>query len=342
MKTISWRCPSNIALVKYWGKTGVQLPCNPSISFTLRHAYTDMAVSYEKTNVTSFTLDFLFENQPNEKFKDKIVKFIHTYWEKLNFLQGFHLHIQSTNSFPHSTGIASSASSMGALALTLCSLEDEIKEKTTATAEFLQKASFWARLASGSACRSVYPHLAVWGATAAVAGSSDHYAVPFTTFHPIFKTYQNRILIVSSKEKTVSSRAGHALMNKHPFAKVRYEQANNHLNNLVVALQTGDIEAFTDITEQEALTLHALMMNSSPSVILMQPNTLVVLDLIKEFRATTKLPIAYTLDAGPNIHFLFPQEIASQVDTWLDTVVKPYLENGRIIRDEVGEGATKL
>ena len=30
-----WQAPSNIALVKYWGKYGEQLPENPSISFTL-------------------------------------------------------------------------------------------------------------------------------------------------------------------------------------------------------------------------------------------------------------------------------------------------------------------
>jgi len=31
-----YRSPSNIALVKYWGKKENQIPANPSISFTLR------------------------------------------------------------------------------------------------------------------------------------------------------------------------------------------------------------------------------------------------------------------------------------------------------------------
>jgi diphosphomevalonate decarboxylase len=35
MKKIKYEAPSNIALVKYWGKYGVQLPSNASISFTL-------------------------------------------------------------------------------------------------------------------------------------------------------------------------------------------------------------------------------------------------------------------------------------------------------------------
>ena len=32
---ISWQSPSNIAIVKYWGKEKDQIPMNPSFSFTL-------------------------------------------------------------------------------------------------------------------------------------------------------------------------------------------------------------------------------------------------------------------------------------------------------------------
>lgn len=39
---VIWRSPSNIALVKYWGKYGEQLPKNPSISLTLSAAFTEM------------------------------------------------------------------------------------------------------------------------------------------------------------------------------------------------------------------------------------------------------------------------------------------------------------
>ena len=33
-------CPSNIALIKYWGKYEGQIPANPSISFTLSNCKT--------------------------------------------------------------------------------------------------------------------------------------------------------------------------------------------------------------------------------------------------------------------------------------------------------------
>jgi mevalonate pyrophosphate decarboxylase len=43
---ITWRSPSNIALIKYWGKYGQQMPCNPSLSFTLDAAYTETTLEY--------------------------------------------------------------------------------------------------------------------------------------------------------------------------------------------------------------------------------------------------------------------------------------------------------
>jgi diphosphomevalonate decarboxylase len=46
--TVSWQAPSNIALVKYWGKYGEQLPKNPSISFTLTNCYTRTSLSFER------------------------------------------------------------------------------------------------------------------------------------------------------------------------------------------------------------------------------------------------------------------------------------------------------
>ena len=36
----SWKSPSNIALVKYWGKKDLQIPKNPSLSFTLSNCFT--------------------------------------------------------------------------------------------------------------------------------------------------------------------------------------------------------------------------------------------------------------------------------------------------------------
>ena len=114
------RSPSNIAIVKYWGKHGNQLPNNPSISFTLNNCYTETKVIYSKSeNPNEIEMDFYFEGKENQAFKNKIEKFLQANKEHFTFLNGLHLNIESHNSFPHSSGIASSASSMSALILCL-------------------------------------------------------------------------------------------------------------------------------------------------------------------------------------------------------------------------------
>ena len=340
MKKITWRSPSNIALVKYWGKRGVQIPQNPSLSFTLETSFSEMEVNFEVQE--GFRLDFYFEGEANEKFKNKIALFLKSIEADYPFLKNIYLQIYSKNSFPHSAGIASSASSMGALALCICSIAEELGEKVTEET-FFRKASFLARLASGSACRSVYGGAVAWGSTPALASSSDEYAIPLPfEMHPFFQAYKDTILIVSASEKSVSSRAGHALMNNHPFAKVRYEQANANLVRLVEILKNGDVESFISIVENEALTLHGLMMNSEPSFILMHPNTLKIIALIRDFRKQTAIPVCFTLDAGPNIHLLYPEKEIVAVQKWISEELVNFCENGYYIHDRIGTGATLI
>ncbi|MCK5857342.1 MAG: hypothetical protein KAG64_07625, partial [Bacteroidales bacterium] len=47
---VAWRSPSNIAFVKYWGKYGVQLPKNPSLSMTLSASYTETKLIFKRAD----------------------------------------------------------------------------------------------------------------------------------------------------------------------------------------------------------------------------------------------------------------------------------------------------
>ncbi len=336
----SWRSPSNLALIKYWGKYGRQLPRNPSISFTLQNAYTETELTYEpKQNKDKvIDLEFYFEGQPNEAFRAKQVKFLESIQDVFPFLNQLKFTVRSHNSFPHSAGIASSASSMSALALCLCSVERELFGTLQDEQAFLSKASFVARLGSGSACRSVYPVMAVWGE--GLAGSSNLFAIPYADkVHEVFHSFHDDILIISKQEKTVSSRAGHALMEGNPYADVRYAQANERLDRLVDALKTGDLERFGDITENEALTLHALMMTSHPSYVLMEANSLAAIQLVRTFRQETKVPLYFSLDAGPNLHLLYPDAYTAQVQAFIKADLAPLCQDGKWIPDVVGQGA---
>ncbi len=340
-----WRSPSNIAIIKYWGKHGRQLPRNPSISLTLSASFTDMALEYapRETSGEGIELDFLFHDEPNEAFRAKILAFLESLTPVFPFLPELSLRIRSGNSFPHSAGIASSASSMSALALCLCSLEDALLGTLGDPEAFDRKASEIARLGSGSACRSIYPYAAVWGATPDVPGASDEYAVPAEDYlHPLFKSLHNDILIVSAGEKAVSSRAGHALMEGNPYAEPRYDQARRRLRRLLDVLRAGDLPEFGKIAEDEALTLHALMMCSDPSYMLMEPNSLEMIKRIRQYRADTGHPLCFTLDAGPNIHLLYPEEIIHEVRAFIDEQLKPLCANEWVIGDWVGEGPEEM
>ncbi|NRA49105.1 MAG: diphosphomevalonate decarboxylase [Phaeodactylibacter sp.] len=340
-----WRSPSNLAIVKYWGKHGRQLPRNPSISFTLDRAYTETEVAYapKKGADKGIELDFYFDGQPNEAFANKVKAFLGSITEIFPFLTQLAWTIRSTNSFPHSSGIASSASSMSALALCLCTIEDELFGTLRDDDAFRKKASFVSRLGSGSACRSVYEGLAMWGEMGEVPGSSDLYAIPMADqVHDVFKSYHDAILIVSKGEKSVSSRAGHGLMEGNIYAQNRYQQARQHMHDLLSALQTGDEEHFGRLLEGEALTLHALMMASNPPYILIKPNTITLINMVQAYRKETGHPLYFSLDAGPNLHLFYPDRIKEAVENFIHAELVPFCEEGHWIADQVGKGPIQL
>ena len=140
---VAWKSPSNLAIVKYWAKHGNQLPRNPSLSITLSEAVTNTAISFDiEKGRSSMEVDFLFEGKENIAFKTRIEKFLNSISNYLPFLTHSRLEINSENSFPHSSGIASSASSMSALALCLCDIENQLKGSIVDSSFFNKKASF--------------------------------------------------------------------------------------------------------------------------------------------------------------------------------------------------------
>ena len=326
--------PSNIAIVKYWGKHGNQLPNNPSISFTLSRCHTETHVKFGKNETDKYSMQFLFEGKESPKFQEKIEKYLVENQQYFGFLKGLDLKIESSNSFPHSSGIASSAASMSALVLCLLQIEKIVKQDNTPLD--MRKASFLSRLASGSAARSVYPVMALWGKTPSIADSSDDYAVPLADMvNPVFKSYHDSILIVSNKEKSVSSRVGHSLMNGHPLAEKRYETARKNTERLLKVLKAGDLQEFMDIAEAEALQLHEMMATSTPPYKLVEPNTLNIIEAVRNFRQETKIPACFTLDAGPNVHLLYPDACDTQVKQFIKDNLLQYCHENQCIDDVV-------
>jgi diphosphomevalonate decarboxylase len=84
------------------------------------------------------------------------------------------------------------------------------------------------------------------------------------------------------------------------------------------------------------------MMTSQPSFVLMQPNSLAVMAAVKRFRNEHKVPVCFTLDAGPNLHLLYPDDVREQVLQFINESLLPYTHDRQWIDDHVGEGPSRL
>jgi len=332
--------PSNIALVKYWGKKEGQIPTNTSLSFTLNNCLTKTELTcFRKINPKE-TIDFsvFFEDKLKNEFKPKIENFFKRILPYMTFLTDYKFEIHTKNTFPHSSGIASSASGLAALSGCLMQLEQTLNPKIGKN-YFNKKTSFLARLGSGSACRSIEGPVVIWGKHPNIKESSNLYGIklPFN-LHSNFNNYCDSILLVDKGEKKVSSSLGHGLMNNHPFASQRFNQANNRITDIVEVLKKGDLKNFINIVESEALTLHAMMMTSNPYFILMKPNTLQILNRVWKFRAETNLNLCFSLDAGANVHLLYPQSEKKQIQSFIKNSLLQFCENNQVIHDYLGFG----
>ena len=337
-----WRSPSNIALIKYWGKKENQIPLNSSLSITLSKCFTQTKLTYRPKINNEKDFSFLFEGAENISFEPKLSQFfkrIEKYCPYLNYLQ---LKIESRNSFPHSSGIASSASAYSALALCIMDIEKKINPLLDEKF-FLKKASFLARLGSGSASRSVIGSFSIWGESKHFEKSTDLFAIKYSDqVHKIFNDICDTVLIVDKNKKEVSSSVGHQLMDNHSFSFGRLAQAENNMGLLKNALKNGNYDSFIELVELEALTLHAMMLTSKPYFILIKPNTLEIINLIWNYRKRNLSKVCFTLDAGANIHLLYPKREFIKIQEFIKNELSIFCDSNRFINDRIGSGPFKL
>ncbi|MBI2520293.1 MAG: diphosphomevalonate decarboxylase [Bdellovibrio sp.] len=353
---MTWQVPSNLALVKYWGKVGHQLPGNPSLSLTLRQSVTVLEAHFSFDPQTHqdlaslWTFQFSSDENNSMSFGGKIFQHLEIMSKYYSFLRKTKLILKSHNTFPHSAGIASSASASLSIALLVEGLATLIRGEDLNSAMndqmFLRRASFLARLGSGSASRSVFPIGALWGACPLSKTSSDEWGVGVEDELPYLRTVEDMILIVDQRKKRISSREGHELMDTHPYRKERYARAGERLNLLWQAIKSGkgtdDFHRIGVLIEAEALDLHSLMMSSTPPVVLMCPDTLAIILALWEWRMDSKAPVYFTLDAGPNIHLLYPKSTAAAMVEFKKILKEKNLLPQQIIEDGAGQGPQLL
>lgn len=280
--------PANIAFIKYWGKRSrtLRIPLNDSLSMNLSCATTTTTVEFSSQLVhdeISCIGEVLSENE-QERISihlDRIRKTAHT--------QIF-ARVMTKNSFPKGTGIASSASGFAALTVAATrALDVHMSEK---------EITILARIGSGSACRSVPDGFVWWHAG---RKSSDSYAE--SLYSPTWWSLRDTICVVSKEAKKTSSTEGMDAIKTSPYWKTRIQEVPEKIEAVKRALQNKDIHALGVLIEEDAISMHCVMMTQSPPVFYWNDTTLRIMDEVYELRRKG-IAAYYTIDAGPNVHII--------------------------------------
>ncbi|WP_268913088.1 diphosphomevalonate decarboxylase [Lentilactobacillus sp. SPB1-3] len=278
---------TNIALIKYWGKANEKLtiPYTGSISLTLDKFYTKTKVTFD----SQLHADKLFVNgteQTNLKKAARVLNRVRQLADTNSFAK-----IESENFVPTSAGFASSASAFAALAGASAAAAGLELDKPAL--------SRLARLGSGSASRSIFGDFVEW-----LPGDNDENSFA----QPLENVTLTDIAVVAVKvnahQKTISSSEGmKSSAQTSPYYAEWQNVVNRDIVNLKHALTTNNFSLFGQISEANAMRMHALTLSSLPPFTYFEPGTLEVINEVQDLRAQG-IECYYTIDAGPNVKIL--------------------------------------
>jgi diphosphomevalonate decarboxylase len=285
------RAGSNIAFIKYWGVSdaALNLPLSNSISMTLADAYTTTSVEWDTRGGLlgdEVTID-------GTRLDARRAERVSRHLERIRALSNvtYRARIASQNNFPMASGIASSASGFAALTVAACAA---LGLDLTST-----QLSAIARRGSGSAARSLFGGYVEWEKGRDDATSVARQIQPADHWDLV-----DMVAIVSAAEKAVSSESGHLLAVSSPFNMARVDHIDALLMEVRSAIATRDIQRLGVVLERDALAMHAVMMTSTPSLLYWQPGTIEIVQAVRQWREQDKLPVYFTIDAGPNVHLI--------------------------------------
>ena len=283
----------NIAFIKYWGNRddSMRLPANGSISMNLEGLFTRTRVTWKETREAGKDI-YILNNEP---LAGLALQRVSRFLDLVRKMTGLDQDAQviSENNFPSGAGIASSASAFAALAVAA----------TAAAGLDLDSVglSRLARRGSGSACRSVPGGFVEW-----MAGETDLESFAVSIAPPDHWNLVDVITLLSLAHKTTGSTEGHALARTSLLQGARVEDAPRRLSICRQAIIDRDFSSFADIIELDSTLMHAVMMTSTPPLFYWQPETMAVMQTVREARAHGRAACA-TIDAGPNVHVICEQ-----------------------------------
>ena len=322
--------PTNIALIKYWGKRDetLMLPMNSSLSITLEAFYTRTEVTLQHPHILNpMAMDLcLLDGQPmSERDHLRISHILDLAWE-LSFgnTKRPWAKVESWNHVPTAAGFASSASAYAALA------GAALKAITGSESDATQVACL-ARRGSGSATRSIHGGYVKWDKGTDPEGM-DSYGKQILA--PEAWPIEVLAVEVNNIPKKIKSREGmRRTLETSPLYGGWLQAAESDMTEMEDAIAQRDFQRLGSVAERNALTMHGTMLGAQPPLIYWQPETLAVMQQVWRLRETGHL-CYFTIDAGPNVKVLCPPGTAHTLTPFFEKMP----EVKRVIQSGLGQG----
>ncbi|AAK43094.1 diphosphomevalonate decarboxylase [Saccharolobus solfataricus] len=321
LKSVTVSAPSNIAVVKYWGKRGderLNLPLNNSLSITLDDQLSVITkVTLNDKNIVIVNDRILSEDE----MKEYAGRVLDTFKKIVG--KEFHVKVESKSKFPINAGLASSAAGIAALAFSL----NELLELNLKSEEL----SKIARLGSGSACRSMFGGFVVWNKGEREDGEDSYCYQIFR--HDYWSELVDIIPILSEKEKKISSRKGMIRSAEtSELMECRLKYIEKTFNEVIEAIRNRDEKKFYYLMMRHSNSMHAVILDSWPSFFYLNDTSIRIMEWIHDYGKA-----GYTFDAGPNPHIFTTERNIGDILEFLKS-----LEIKRIIVSKVGDGPKVL
>jgi diphosphomevalonate decarboxylase len=271
-------------------------PTNASLSYTLDHLVSTVEVEYVP-GTDAWSWEMLESSEPfamSDKGRAKYIGFAQRLADQFGIPGQYK--IRSGNSFPAACGIASSASSFAALTLAMAEIQKNVRGGHLSA----QELSRLSRMGSGSSCRSFFKPWSIWKSDGAESISAP------------YEKLEHDVVVVSGEEKSVSSSEAHLRVSSSLLFEGRAARAERRLKELLLSFQSKDWEKSYQLIWEEFWDMHALFETSRPSFGYMNERSISVLQSARDQWQTKKDGPWITMDAGPNVHFLWRPEQRNQ------------------------------
>lgn len=288
--------PSNIALIKYMGKTdhSKNLPTNVSFSYTVSHlrSFVELEVTNDQDRWEPLKKEGLTVLELSEKGQQRFLNHLERLKKNWNFNGNFI--VRSANNFPASCGIASSASSFAALTLCAAQAVSDLKngDLNKNPIDLCQLS----RQGSGSSCRSFFEGWVSW--------EKDQ----VETVDLPYKNLIHLVCVTGEHEKEVSTSEAHKIVPSSSLFEGRTQRAEKRYKELIQYLSEKKWQNAYQVCWAEFWDMHSLFETSEPHFGYMNSGSLAAMgEARKMWKKHDDGPLV-TMDAGPNVHFFFREE----------------------------------